>query len=404
MARGGGAVALALALAVAARCVASAAAAAAAAVAAAGSRGVRQPAAARGVAAAAPLETERDSQNLTAKHVVFILLDDWGSYDAGFRARQLGREPQFETPHIDALLGEERAVLLEDYYVQPICTPTRSTLLSGRYQTHTGLQHDIIQNGQDNAVDPDGKFELLPEAMKRAGLATHMVGKWHIGFARERYCPWRRGFDSFVGYLSGAEDYYLKTAGGALDWWNGSVPLRTPEPHACPYYPGSPAHEAHDQPRKDCENSYSTQVYTQEVRRLIRAHRHSAESATSPSGMFLYLAMQAVHWPMEAPLWALRRVPAALSDPWRRYYAAMTVAADAALGEVVAELKAQGMWGDTLLVLSSDNGGMSMGYNGPNSTCGGLNYPYRCVAGLPGKPVLRAPAVGKRGWDCAIAD
>ena len=258
--------------------------------------------------------------------------------------------------------------------MQPICTPTRSTLLSGRYQIHTGLQHDIIQNGQDNAVDPEGRMELLPEAMRRAGLGTHMVGKWHAGFARESYCPWRRGFDTFVGYLSGCEDYYHKTAGGALDWWNGSQPAFFAPPEECPYWPGAPL-APNASARPECLGNYSADVYVREAQRHIAAHAEGGARASER--MFLYLAMQSVHWPMEAPAWALRSVDPSLRDPWRRYYAAMAIAADAAVGQVVQALRAAGMWDDTLLVLSSDNGGMSGGYNGANSTCGGLNYPYR---------------------------
>ena len=161
--------------------------------------------------------------------------------------------------------------------------------MSGRYQIHTGLQHDIIQNGQDNAVDPEGRMELLPEAMRRAGLGTHMVGKWHAGFARESYCPWRRGFDTFVGYLSGCEDYYHKTAGGALDWWNGSQPAFFAPPEECPYWPGAPL-APNASARPECLGNYSADVYVREAQRHIAAHAEGGARASER--MFLYLAMQ----------------------------------------------------------------------------------------------------------------
>ena len=69
-------------------------------------------------------------------HVLIIIADDLGWNDIGVH------NPFFQTPNIDALLGE--SLKLNNYYVQPICTPTRSVMLSGRYQIHTGLQHGVI--------------------------------------------------------------------------------------------------------------------------------------------------------------------------------------------------------------------------------------------------------------------
>ena len=78
------------------------------------------------------------TQTSSPPHIVFVLVDDWGTYDAAFRMRELGRTPQFNTPNIDELVTE--SIRFDNYYVQPICSPTRSQLLSGRYQIHTGHQ------------------------------------------------------------------------------------------------------------------------------------------------------------------------------------------------------------------------------------------------------------------------
>ena len=71
-----------------------------------------------------------------------MLADDWGSYDASYRMRELGRTPDIETPNIDALGGGAKGagLRLSEYYVQPICTPTRAGLLTGRYSIHTGSE------------------------------------------------------------------------------------------------------------------------------------------------------------------------------------------------------------------------------------------------------------------------
>ena len=139
-------------------------------------------------------------------HVVFILVDDWGSFDVAWRERELNRSAQLRTPTLDALT--EAGVRLDTYYVQPICSPTRSALLSGRYQIHTGLQDGIIQAEARVCLPP--KFGTVADAFQLMGYRTHMVGKWHIGIYKDACLPWKRGFDSYYGYLTGSEHHYTK--------------------------------------------------------------------------------------------------------------------------------------------------------------------------------------------------
>ena len=83
----------------------------------------------------------------------------------------------------------------------------RSSLLTSRYQIHTGLQHSVIGECQPLALEPDAG-PTVAEAFKQLGYDTAMYGKWHLGYYREAVCPWRRGFDEFVGFLSSAEDHF----------------------------------------------------------------------------------------------------------------------------------------------------------------------------------------------------
>ena len=141
-------------------------------------------------------------------NIVFVLVDDWGSADAGFREREVhpGTAPQLITPTIDSLAAT--GVVLDRYYTQHICSPTRSALLSGRYQIHTGLQDGIIQAWARVCL-PLG-FGTLGDAFTDLGYRTAMVGKWHVGIYRDECLPWNRGFASYYGYLTGSELHYTK--------------------------------------------------------------------------------------------------------------------------------------------------------------------------------------------------
>jgi arylsulfatase A-like enzyme len=107
-------------------------------------------------------------------HVIMGLVDDWGSYDASHRIRELGREPDVRTPTIDRLSAE--GVTFENYYVQPICSPTRASLLSGRYSIHTGSEHRLFGANEPSCLPVS--MPLMPRAFKQIGYATHMIGKW----------------------------------------------------------------------------------------------------------------------------------------------------------------------------------------------------------------------------------
>ena len=128
-------------------------------------------------------------------HIILALIDDWGHSDVGFTNRLV--DGKLRTPRLDELSSAAGGVVLRNYYVQHICTPTRSVLLSGRYQIHTGLQHATIHPAQPNALPTD--LPLVGDLLRAQNYSTHMCGKWHVGFYTEAACPWNRGFDSTMG-------------------------------------------------------------------------------------------------------------------------------------------------------------------------------------------------------------
>ncbi|XP_078509716.1 arylsulfatase I [Lissotriton helveticus] len=265
-------------------------------------------------------------------HIIFILTDDQGFHDVGYHGSDI------QTPTIDRLAAE--GVKLENYYIQPICTPSRSQLITGRYQIHTGLQHSIIRPRQPNCL-PLNQV-TLPQKLQEAGYSTHMVGKWHLGFYKKECLPTRRGFDTFLGSLTGNVDYYT------YDNCDG--------PGVC----GFDLHEG-ENVAWDQSGKYSTLLYSQRVSRILAAHNPQEP-------IFIYVAFQAVHTPLQSPKEYIYRYRN-MGNVARRKYAAMVTCMDEAVKNITWALKKYGYYDNSVLVFSSDNGGQTFS--------GGSNWPLR---------------------------
>ncbi|XP_071111758.1 arylsulfatase B-like [Haliotis cracherodii] len=141
-----------------------------------------------------------------------LVADDLGWNDVGFR------NPDMKTPNFDKLATE--GIIFENAYVQPLA---RTAFMSGMFPFHVGMQHKTVLHGQ--AVCVPLNYTFLPQELKQLGYATHMIGKWHLGFCKWECTPTYRGFDTFFGYYNGAEDYFTHIVGmvSALDEAVGNV-------------------------------------------------------------------------------------------------------------------------------------------------------------------------------------
>jgi arylsulfatase I/J len=270
-------------------------------------------------------------------NIIFILADDLGWKDVGYHGSDI------RTPNIDALA--QAGARLEQYYVQPMCTPTRAALLTGRYPLRYGLQTAVIPSAGKYGLATDEW--LLPQALKQAGYQTAIVGKWHLGHSDQKYWPSQRGFDSSYGPLIGEIDHFKHESHGVTDWFRNNKLVK--------------------------EQGYDTQLFGTEAVRLINTH-----DVASP--LFLYLAFTAPHTPYQA-LQNYLDAYKEIADPQRRAYAAQITAMDDQIGKVIEALGKRGMRDNTLIFFVSDNGGTrSKLFVGEAAVTGELppnNGPYR---------------------------
>ncbi len=247
-------------------------------------------------------------------HILYIVADDLGWKDVGFHGGA-----DIQTPNLDRLAAT--GTRLEQFYVQPFCTPSRAALMTGRYPYRYGLQTIVIPSKGTYGLATDEV--TMPQVLKEAGYATVMIGKWHLGHADQKYWPRQRGFDYHYGAVLGEIDYFTHSAHDVLDWQRNNRTVK--------------------------EQGYVTQLLGKDAVKQIRAH-------DGKQPMFLYLAFTAPHTPYQAPPEYVQRFQH-IADETRRTYVAMVACLDDEIGKVLAALEEKQMRANTLIVFHSDNGG-----------------------------------------------
>ena len=284
-------------------------------------------------------------------NIVYLLVDDLGYADVGFNGCK-----DVRTPNIDRLAKE--GAVLSSFYVQPVCSPTRAALMTGRYATHTGV-YTVVRPGAPWGLPLAER--LLPQALREAGYTTAICGKWHLGEFDPAYMPTRRGFDHQYGHMFGALDYFTHIRDGKPDWYRDDKPLM--------------------------EEGYATHLVSKEACRLVRAQPRDKP-------LFLYVPFNGVHAPHQVPEEYTKAYPNLTGV--RQTLAGMIAAVDEAIGQITAALDEKGMRTNTLIIFSSDNGGPGPGrvtmntplrsgkgtlYEGGMRVCAFATWPGRIPAG-----------------------
>jgi arylsulfatase A-like enzyme len=280
-------------------------------------------------------------------HIVAVLQDDlaWGDVHFNFDTLRDKGQPIREdqhlrgeiqryeerlrqtSPHLSSLVNN--GVRFDRHYTHFQCSPSRRSFLTGRTPLHAGEQLSL-----EDTDDIDLRMTTIGTKLKNAGYMCYYFGKGHTGFMSMNHMPLQQGFDKFVGFIGGEQSYTSPVR------WNGNEPT-------------------HD------ERTYSTKLYMEHAVSAIHEHPQGKQ-------MFMYLPWQSVHGPYEPVSEDMLRmagerrcVATTKVEEDICLYLNMLAASDVALQKVVDALHQKGMWDRTLMLYTSDNGGIHSGNNYP---------------------------------------
>ncbi len=318
--------------------------------------------AASAVAAIMTARPNIGAQSSSSPNIVIILADDMGWGDLG----SFGN-PNIRTPRLDQMAAEGQK--WTNFYVQPVCSPSRAALLTGRlpirsgtYSAAMGPAPGVFRENAAQGLPPD---EItIAEALKARGYATEIVGKWHLGHL-PAFLPMRQGFDTWFG-LPFSHDMRMTAPRE-----NGLQSHAYYEPK--PEYRDVPLMRNGETVERPADHRTLTTRYTEEAIRFIDTNRARP--------FFLYLAHNLPHIP-------LARSPEFVGHSAAGIYGDVVEEIDWSTGRVLDALKAAGLDRRTLVVFTSDNGPWL-----PFGTHGGSAGPFRDGKGTTWEGGVRTPAI-----------
>jgi arylsulfatase A-like enzyme len=273
-----------------------------------------------GALAVAASAVERASAQVQRPNIVYIMADDLGYADVSCYGRR-----DYTTQNIDRL-AQGGMRFMQAYANSAVCSATRTALITGRYQYRYPIGLEEPLNTRDVGLSPD--VPTLPSLLKKAGYATALIGKWHLG-APPKYGPEKSGYDKFYGFHPGSSDYFNH----ANSLWDGG--------------------------EKANDSGYLTKLLGDRAVSTVETF------ARARTPFLISLHFNAPHWPWEGPedQAESQRVTAPGSSITDfdggslATYAKMVVAMDAEIGRVLTALERAGIAQNTIVIFTSDNGG-----------------------------------------------
>jgi len=275
------------------------------------------------------------------KVILMVIADDYGWWNIDMDDHNVAAR----TPNLHRL--SKSGVRLDRHYVYKYCSPTRASLMTGRLPIH------VNQNNEGNSLlstsGADIRMTTLPQKLKQANppFQTHLFGKWHCGARSAANLPINRGYDSHLGFLKGMEDHFTQRSA-----FNG--------------YANKYVDLWHDHGPADNSLNGTFSVFRDTHHAISALDKWDPHS----SGQSLYLDVRfgVTHEPYEVP--SQYRDPR-IKNQCAQTYAAMASVMDEGIGNLTSAIQARGLWDDTLLIFSADNGAPTRG-----GSCGN-NYPLR---------------------------
>lgn len=261
-------------------------------------------------------------------NIIYIMTDDMGYGDLSGYGRK-----DYATPNLDKL-ATQGIKFVNAYSAGPLCTPTRTAFMTGRYpaKTPVGLIEPLTNDKTDTAFGLTTVYPSIATLMKAGGYETALIGKWHLGVGAQ-HSPVKNGFDYFFGIHTGAADYISHKGDGdrTNDLYENDAPVY--------------------------QEGYLTEMFTQKAIAFIK-QKHNKP-------FFLALTYNAPHWPWQTP----DSKPYADSVNFRAggspaIYAAMMKSLDDGIGEIMKTLDDEQLSAKTILIFTNDNGGERYSDNG----------------------------------------
>ena len=263
-------------------------------------------------------------------NIIYIMADDMGYGDLSCYGRK-----DYTTPNLDKL-ASQGVKFVNAYSAAPVCNPTRTAFMTGRYPAKTpiGLIEPLTQSKRDSTFGLTSEFPSIATLMRASGYETALIGKWHLGFLPQ-HSPIKNGFDYFFGIHSAAADYISHKSG----------------------LPGNRAHDLFENDTPVYPEGYLTNLFSQKAVAYIR-QKHNKP-------FFLTITYNAVHWPWQGP----NDKPYADSVDFRTggspaIYAAMMKRLDDGIGVIMKTLDEEQLSSHTIVIFTNDNGGERYSNNG----------------------------------------